>query len=90
MGKNKIYAKLWKNKKRFTAPFWKVTNERFKVKLNPENFIGVPLKEEIIFDIKQRFCGNIKSASFNVKEALVHKIINPPSAFDEYEETESD
>ena len=74
-----------------TAPFFRIIGnldgrklkQRIKDNLELE---GVPLDGIVVLQLKQIFCGNIKSLTCVVQEVLVEQEIHLASAFDEYED----
>ena len=93
-GNPKIYAKLYVDRlhpQSSSGSFLRVIygedgrkrKERIKDNLELE---GVPLDGIVVLQLKQIFCGNIKSLTCVVQEVLVEQEIHLASAFDEYED----
>ena len=61
-----------------------------KFKINPHDFIGLPLLGSVVIEITQIFCGNIKSPTCVVKEALITEVIQPQSSFGQYDDVEDE
>ena len=58
-----------------------------KSKTNPLELIDISLFGDVIVEVRQIFCSNIKSITCVVKEAFFGEIEKTPSFFDEYEES---
>ena len=88
--KPKIYGKLYLTKNKINSPFFKGKTKKdgrkIKFRTDPYELIGLPLKGSVVIEITQIFCGNIKSLTCVVKEALITKIIQPQSTFDQYDD----
>ena len=61
-----------------------------KMKANPLELIDISLFGDVIVEVRQIFCSNIKSITCVVKEALFWEIEKPQSFFDEEESFSSD
>ena len=94
----KIYAKIYPSKiptTDFSCRFWELCpgGERKKKKpiLRQKELVNIPLRGQVVFSIKHLFCGNVKAITCIVDEVLVEEMVQPQSAFDEYEDkNESD
>ena len=88
--KPKIYGKLYLTNNKINSPFFKgKTNKdgrKIKFRTDPHELIGLPLKGSVVIELNQIFCGNIKSLTCVVKEALITEIIQPQSTFDQYDD----
>ena len=91
--KPKIYGKLYLTKNKINSPFFKGKTKKdgrkIKFRTDPHELIGLPLKGSVVIEITQIFCGNIKSLTCVVKEALITEIIQPQSTFDQYDVLET-
>ena len=90
--KNKIYAKIPFKNDKIIPTFWERIqwgeNQKPKnMKTNPLELIDMNLYGDVIVEVRQIFCSNIKSITCVVKEALFWEIEKPQSFFDEYEES---
>ena len=85
----KIYGKLYHKNKKITCPFWELVGSKKKQKIDPLDLIGVPLLGDVVVEVRQIFCGNIKSITCIVKEVLIREFHQPPSHFDEFDEFNS-
>ena len=91
----KIYAKIYPSKiptTDFSCRFWELCEngsaERKKKQpiLRQKDLVNMPLRGQVVFSIKHLFCGNVKAITCIVDEVLVEEIIQPQSAFAEYED----
>ena len=55
----------------------KKDGRKIKFRTDPHELIGLPLKGSVVIEITQIFCGNFKSPTCVVKEALITEIIQP-------------
>ena len=88
----KIYAKIYPSKiptTDFSCRFWEVCGPAGKKKkpiLRQKELVNIPLRGQVVFSIKHLFCGNVKAITCIVDEVLVEEMVQPQSAFDEYED----
>ena len=90
----KIYAKIYPSKiptTDFSCRFWELCGPTGKKKqpiLRQKELVNIPLRGQVVFSIKHLFCGNVKAITCIVDEVLVEEMVQPQSAFDEYEDEE--
>ena len=85
----KIFAKIYPSKlpkTDFSCRFWELEGMKKKPILRAKEFIGMPLRGQVVFSIKHLFCGNVKAITCIVDEVLVEEKVEAASAFDEFEE----
>ena len=90
----KIYAKIYPSKiptTDFSCRFWELCESSGEKKtkqpiLRQKELVNIPLRGQVVFSIKHLFCGNVKAITCIVDEVLVEEMVQPQSAFDEYED----
>ena len=90
----KIYAKIYPSKiptTDFSCRFWELCESSGEKKtkqpiLRQKDLVNIPLRGQVVFSIKHLFCGNVKAITCIVDEVLVEEMVQPQSAFDEYED----
>ena len=93
--KSKIFAKIPFKNDKIIPTFWEriqwgENQKPKKMKSNPLELIDMDLHGDVIVEVRQIFCSNIKSITCVVKEALFWEIEKPQSFFDEGESLSSD
>ena len=87
--KDKIFAKLPFENRKFKVSFWEKKNGG-KKKVDPFDLIDTPLMGDVIIEVKHFFISPTnKAITCEVKEVLCHEIEKPPSFFDDFEEISS-
>ena len=88
--KPKIFGKLYLTNNKINSPLFKGKTKKdgrkIKFRTDLHEFIGLPLKGSVVIELNQIFCGNIKSLTCVVKEALITEVIQPQSTFNQYED----
>ena len=89
-GKDKIYAKLYCQNGKISAPFYSTEKEddEKRIQIDPTELVGLPLLGKVILTFLQVFLGNISSIPVVVKAVLVKEILKPESIFHDFDDDE--
>ena len=93
----KIYAKIYPSKlpnQDFSCRFWQLCEVKGRKKKkaipHPTQLINMPLRGQVVFSVKHLFCGNVKTITCILDEVLVEEVVQPVSAFDDFEDRDEE